>query len=207
MVAKLVLVFGLLCGVMLMQVGGAQTAALACSVAGPSMTQAVPAPVSNCRDCCAAIPCCLLSKKAADTPAQPGSNYPAARVGCPVRPCASTGNNTTHARRLSGAICEGWHTILLGFRFGCAWVLIFWSFSCSEIGGKLAQLLAHGLRFRFFGFGWRRLPQPFLLVPACVKLLFVGPGETHVRTMPWLSTAASLTATVEPFIVLGHIGG
>lgn len=71
LMAKLVLVVGLLCGVIFAQVGIAQPAAVACAVAAPSQMQTVAAPAVNCLDCCAAMPCCLLSKKAADTPVHP----------------------------------------------------------------------------------------------------------------------------------------
>lgn len=71
MLAKLVLVVGLLCSVMFARAGGAQPAMLACAVAGPSQAQAVASPLVNCEDCCAAMPCCLLSKKTTDAPARP----------------------------------------------------------------------------------------------------------------------------------------
>lgn len=70
-VAKLVLVVGLLCGIIFAQVGNAQKADLACTVASPSPVQTVAAPATNCLDCCAAMPCCLLSKSAADAPTRP----------------------------------------------------------------------------------------------------------------------------------------
>ncbi len=71
MVAKLVLVVGLFCGVIFAQVGNAQPAALACTVAGPAPAQTDAAPAINCLDCCAAMPCCLLSKTAPDVPTHP----------------------------------------------------------------------------------------------------------------------------------------
>ena len=71
MAAKLVLIVGLLCGVVFTQVGNAQPAALSCTVASASQVPTVAAPAVDCQDCCAAMPCCLLSKKAPDAPVHP----------------------------------------------------------------------------------------------------------------------------------------
>lgn len=71
MVAKLVLVVGLLGGVVFAQVANARPAALACTVAGSSQARTVAAAAVNCQDCCAAMPCCLLSKTAPGVPAHP----------------------------------------------------------------------------------------------------------------------------------------
>ena len=70
-VAKIVLAVGLLCGIVFAQMGYARPVALVCAVAGPSQPQAVAAPAVNCQDCCAAMLCCLLSKKASDAPVHP----------------------------------------------------------------------------------------------------------------------------------------
>lgn len=69
-VARFVFVVGLLCSVIFAQVADAHLPALACTVAGFSQEQTVALAV-DCHDCCAAMPCCLLSKKASEVPAKP----------------------------------------------------------------------------------------------------------------------------------------
>jgi hypothetical protein len=71
LLAKIVLIAGLFCGVISSQLGFTQSAEDACVMADKSAADAAAAPMVGCGQCCAAMPCCLTSKPDSDTPLHP----------------------------------------------------------------------------------------------------------------------------------------